>query len=342
VVRFAFKPFDDRWLIWGGNKLLNEKRSRLFAQVDDLTVPPEERNVFLVTCEASREVADPPGVTTYLGDMHYLDPWAHYFPLRYRVAEAGYVEAHTRPNLAPAILAAWSAEWGVTLTPQLETASPDELAIGEAAFYHVLATLYTPSYRDAFADELASNWARIPLPKSREILLQSAALGRRVAELLRTDLRPSGVLHDTIPDWLQHIAQARRADDSPLRDPQDFDVTVNYRGAGQVREHAGNRALSEARSGGGPDLGTAYDIFWNGDAYWSNMPANLWEWQIGNFPVLRKWLEDRQRNKLGRPLTIEEVQEFSSIARRIAALLQLGDDLDACHESVINAELLEA
>ena len=39
--------------------------------------------------------------------------------------------------------------------------------------------------------------------------------------------------------------------------------------------------------------------------------------------MLKKWLSYRDRDILGRPLSVEEVQYFSHTARRIAAILGL-------------------
>jgi hypothetical protein len=81
-------------------------------------------------------------------------------------------------------------------------------------------------------------------------------------------------------------------------------------------------------------------VYWSNDACWSNVPIDVWEFQIGGFPVLRKWLEDRKSDRLGRQLTLPEVRAFSFMARRIAALLLLGSDLDECHEMITSSELL--
>ena len=39
--------------------------------------------------------------------------------------------------------------------------------------------------------------------------------------------------------------------------------------------------------------------------------------------MLKKWLSYRDRDILGRPLSVKEVQHFSHTARRIAAILGL-------------------
>jgi hypothetical protein len=49
----------------------------------------------------------------------------------------------------------------------------------------------------------------------------------------------------------------------------------------------------------------------------------------GGYPVLKKWLSYRESKILGRPLRQEEVTHFTTVARRLKALLILGPALDA-------------
>ena len=47
----------------------------------------------------------------------------------------------------------------------------------------------------------------------------------------------------------------------------------------------------------------------------------MWEYQLGGYQVLKKWLSYREHAVLGRPLLPDEVQHFMNTARRIAAIL---------------------
>ena len=53
------------------------------------------------------------------------------------------------------------------------------------------------------------------------------------------------------------------------------------------------------------------------------MPAAVWEYKLGGYQVLKKWLSYRERKVLGRSLLADEVQHFTNTARRIAAILLL-------------------
>lgn len=43
---------------------------------------------------------------------------------------------------------------------------------------------------------------------------------------------------------------------------------------------------------------TACDVFLNYRAYWRNIPANVWEYHIGGYQVIKKWLSYREEKIL--------------------------------------------
>lgn len=72
-----------------------------------------------------------------------------------------------------------------------------------------------------------------------------------------------------------------------------------------------------------------YDVYLNGSAYLRNIPEQVWEYRIGGYQVLKKWLSYREQKLLGRGLTLEEAEYVTEVARRIASVLLLGPALDA-------------
>jgi hypothetical protein len=76
------------------------------------------------------------------------------------------------------------------------------------------------------------------------------------------------------------------------------------------------------------------DVALNDGAWWSNIPANVRDYTIGGYQVIKKWLSYREFALLGRPLKQEEVSEVMNMARRIAAILLMQPQLDANYESI--------
>ena len=66
---------------------------------------------------------------------------------------------------------------------------------------------------------------------------------------------------------------------------------------------------------------STFDIYLNADAFWRNVPANVWNYRLGGYQVLKKWLSYRERNILDRNLKLDEVQHFSDMARRIFTII---------------------
>lgn len=77
-----------------------------------------------------------------------------------------------------------------------------------------------------------------------------------------------------------------------------------------------------------------FDVYLNEVAYWSNVPQKVWDYTIGGYQVIKKWLSYREEKLLGRPLTRDEVRYVQEMVRRIAALLLLGPALDANYRNV--------
>ncbi len=141
----------------------------------------------------------------------------------------------------------------------------------------------------------------------------SAALGRRVADLLRPD-----VPFDPTPE-MRALGIPTKADGSQLA-PDDLTVTVRYAGVGRYEPPV--------------DGGHRGRLWWNDRAYWDNVPPEVWSFTIGGYPVVKKWLDYRHVEKLKRPLRAEEVAYVSEMIRRIATLLALGPALDENYAAI--------
>jgi hypothetical protein len=182
-------------------------------------------------------------------------------------------------------------------------------------------------------------------------------LGREVAALLDTETAVTGVISGSIRTELKVIGVPATADGKPLnREAGDFDVSAGWGHGGKgrvtmpgkgrmvLRDYiAAERAAIEqgaSELGLTPELAFAHlgeqtcDVFLNGNAYWRGVPLEVYEYTIGGYQVMKKWLSYRERELLGRALTLEEVREVTNMARRIAAILLLESALDKNYQVV--------
>jgi Type ISP C-terminal specificity domain len=193
------------------------------------------------------------------------------------------------------------------------------------------------------------------LPVSKERLLSSAALGRRVAALLDTETpfevapasrRPPGkhgttklVTEQEPPGWWRYIAVPARIDGKPLDDTKDLAVTAGWGHAGKdgvTMPGKGRLIQRDYTTEEREDLlgDRTSDVYLNEVAYWKNIPIRVWEYTIGGYQVIKKWLSYREEKLLGRPITKEEVRWVQEMARRIAAILLLEPALDENYRAV--------
>jgi hypothetical protein len=70
------------------------------------------------------------------------------------------------------------------------------------------------------------------------------------------------------------------------------------------------------------------------------LESRLWDYAIGGYQVIKKWLSYREHKLLGHPLTADEAREVMNIARRIASILLLEPSLDANYQAIKTATYL--
>jgi hypothetical protein len=345
--RYALYPFDNRWCYYTVVPTLwNRPRPELVAQ-------SWPGNKFFLT----RMFAERPSeqitmtVTGDLPDYHLLRPNAVAIPLQLRdrqkvsankkketngefsnlLQEVGFTDGldggKITANLSSSARA-YLAKIGI--------ANPDADAETAALLWmHALAIGYPPAYVTDNADGIKQDWPRIPLPKLKASLLSSVALGKQIALLLDIGTVLVGVDSGKIRPELIQIAKVARISGDTL----NLSVTSGW-------GHAGKEGVTMPGKGKliertdfddtlSPILGNkSFDIYLNNTACWQNVPVRVWEYTIGGYQVIKKWLSYREYDLLGRALTPEEAREVTNMARRIAALILLQPELDKNYEVV--------
>jgi hypothetical protein len=80
--------------------------------------------------------------------------------------------------------------------------------------------------------------------------------------------------------------------------------------------------------------GKSLDVYLNDKVYWQNIPAAVWEYIIGGYQVIKKWLAYREQKILGRDITVEEAREVTDMAKRIAAIISMQKQLDKNYQKM--------
>ena len=318
-VRYAYRPFDNRWLYWEAEtKLLREKSPRYPQHVF-------EGNTWLVLQNKARPDLSPPLVTSNMGDLNQMNSGVYCVPLR--VGDSG---LSTSGN-------------GVQHSPNLSGAAQSYLErLGASAvdlLHHVLSVLHDIAYNQMNADALRAEGPRIPLPgwpdgkadDAAETLARSAACGRELARLLDPDSPVPGVTQGALHHEVAAIAVPASINGRNMVG-EDFAVAAGWGhyGKGDAVMPGQGRAVeraysSEERATLGDTVATlgetTFDIHLNDNAFWRNIPATVWHYKLGGYQVLKKWLSYREHDILGRALKPTEIQNLTNTARRISAIL---------------------
>jgi len=150
-----------------------------------------------------------------------------------------------QPNLADWLLPRLSAAYEFTPSPE------DVLA-------YIYAILYSPPYRETYAQELRIDFPRIPFAADGDIFRQMATLGHHLIDL--------------------HL----------LRDRSNT-AGVKYQGQGSDRIDHVRYDPSRGR------------VSINADKYFEGITPEMWEYRIGGYQVLEKYLKDRKGRQLADP-----------------------------------------
>jgi hypothetical protein len=357
LIRYALRPFDNRWCYFSPVRpLWNEPRPELWRQRG-------KRNTFLMTRPAG--VASPEGVPFFLastlGDNDFLRGHAYYIPVQINKAQ----QKKRKNNMVQRSFLDEPAQESQATTPNLSKNThtyisklrslPASAEHGDILWSHVLAIGFAPRYLSENPDGIRQDWPRIPLPNSGKDLQASAELGRQIATLLDTESPVKGVTTGNLRPELRPVAVATRVGGGSLKNTE-LSLTAGWGhagkggitmpGKGKLLERDYSPAERKAILEGARSLGlsekvalqhlgeTTYDVHLNDVALWANIPSKVWDYTIGGYQVIKKWLSYREQPLLGRALTIDEVRYVQEMARRIAAILLLQPALDANYESI--------
>ena len=320
-IRYAYRPFDSRWLYWESReKLVDRPRAEYKPHVF-------EGNLWLSAVPRLRRDATEPQVvvTSYMASLHLNEWGASMFPayLRAEALRTDMPDAERHPNLSAAAQR-YLERLGLSV---------------EDLFHHALAVLHDPAYRRDNAGALRMEWPRIPLPGwpdgsapgAAVKLAASATRDRELAALLDSDTPVPGVTTGALRPAAASVAVPSTTAGGNMAG-DDFSLVAGWGhigqgeavmpGQGRVVERpytVGERtALGEAVRVLGE---TTFDVYMNDRAYWRNVPIAVWNYKLGGYQVLKKWLSYREFGVLGRNMRSEEVRHVTDTARRIAAIL---------------------
>jgi predicted helicase len=164
----------------------------------------------------------------------------------------------------------------------------------EQILFYTYAVLYAPAYRQTYAEFLKSDFPRVAFTKNYELFSELADLGE---ELTNLHLMKSEKLHNPIAKF----------------------------------QGEGNNVLGKSKKVGRNYKPEEERVYINDDMqYFEGIPEEVWEYQIGGYQVLDKWLYDRRERKLSN----EEIQHYCQVVTALSLTIELQKEIDELYAGV--------
>ena len=181
-----------------------------------------------------------------------------------------------RPNLSDDFVAALQAAQGRAVTPE------DTLA-------YLYAVLYTPGYRDRYADFLRRDFPRVPLTSDTNLFKKLVALGHELVGLHTLQ---------SVPKCITGYPVAGTGE------------VVKVRFGIEAGQSAGRVWINDAQ-------------------YFDGVPQAVWDMHIGGYRVAEKWLKDRKGRLLTYDDITHYQSVVAALARTLAIQAELDLAVDA-------------
>jgi hypothetical protein len=166
-------------------------------------------------------------------------------------------------------------------------------------FDWIYAVLHSPAYRTRYAEFLKSDFPRIPRPASRDLFAALIPLGRELVAL--------------------HLL---KPDEAPILQTPE----IRFVGSGEPRVAKSHPKFVNGK------------VMINASRWFEDVPRETWEFKVGGYQVLDKWLKDRAEKggknpKPGRVLTDEDILHYRRVVVALTETRRLMSEIDHVIES---------
>jgi len=326
VILCSYRPFDNRWCYFS-TIAMDYPRVELLDHVAwrnnlCLLTSRQQATVGYRHSWIARHPANDCAISTTSREANHVFPLylysdpknANLFDLQVSTT----VSDSRRPNFSPSFLRALETQLGLTFNPILSqptTFTPEDV------FRYSYTVFHSPTYRTRYAEFLKIDFPRLPLTSDVGLFRALAGLG--------ADLVALHLLEDDYPAASWNLASpppgGTEGGNSPLQHP----ITTFVEGANGTTMSAFSK--SACYQDGRVYLDTSNRAR---SSYFDGVPEDVWNFHIGGYQVLYKWLYDRRGSggDPGRTLTLEDIAHYQRIVVALKETMRLMAEIDAVIE----------
>ena len=196
-------------------------------------------------------------------------------------------EKGRRPNISKAFVAEMEAKLDLTFQTEgsaFANGDSPDWFGPEDVFYYAYAVFHSPTYRERYAEFLKIDFPRLPLISDVELFAELVKLG---AELVSLHLMKSPKLNDYMTTF------DKEGDDEVARGYPKYTIKDGL-------------------------------VHINKTQYFGGVPQEIWDFHIGGYQVLHKWLKDRR----GRKLSLDEKEHYQKIVVALSETIRIMSEID--------------
>lgn len=249
-------------------------------------------------CSATNSMIEGCTISNKTKEINYLFPLYAYPP------EQGIQASGERvANLSPAFVSDMERRLGMEFAK--DGAGDMQSDFGpEDAFHYIYAMFHSPAYRKRYAQFLRADFPRVPMTDDVGLFRALAGLGRRLtdAHLLRKSALTVRVRFPVPGDGVVEKGHPQYC--APGDEPPSGGAPLER---GRVYISKPNRRRGSEGQ------------------YFDGIAPDAWEFRIGGYRPLDKWLRDRKERKLD----FDDIDHYRSIAAAIEATMSAMADIDA-------------
>jgi len=191
----------------------------------------------------------------------------------------------------------------------------------EDVFDYIYAIFHSPTYRKRYAEFLKIDFPRVPLTSDKKLFWKLVALGR---ELVALHLLESPKVNDLVTKYPK-----KGSDTVEKVTYVEPGTSVIPSERSESRNLSGKKAERPLDSARGDRKGTGGDksegrVYINDEQYFEGVKPEWFEFHIGGYQVLQKWLKDRK----GRKLSNDDITHYQRVVVAIKETIRLMSEID--------------
>ena len=308
IVPIAYRPFDIRYTVFNRNVAVHRRKRVMRHMLDG-------SNLGLITCRQQSEagltwnrcgvtlsILDECAISNKTREINYLFP-LYIYPSQQEIAQGLYKTGERQPNLSPKFTETAEETLGLRFVSDghgdlYETFGPVDV------FHYIYAVFHSPTYRERYHQFLRADFPRVPLTDDLELFRTLADLGGQLKDvhlMESTNLHQIQVSFPVAGDYViekghpKYVAPgiAPPAEKSPIERGRVY-ISKDVRRSGKQGQ------------------------------YFDGIPPEVWEFRIGGYQPLDKWLKDRR----GRTLSFDDLDHYRRIAAALTETIRLMAEVD--------------